>query len=220
MTNKILSMLNHRQKYIAIALTLVLLIICWQIYQMFTSENQSPPIKIAQAPTPKPEQVQQINEPAIIATAEKTLTAEEQATRQQYLDAVNQLQMLRIKANIAETTKKITADKLETATNEKKIEDLNSSSIISSSSSMSALSSFPKADVPPPIIKVIKYRVASVTETKGKWSAIISSHGTLYNVRIGDTLPDDGAKIVAIFKNGVTIEKAGARKRLLMTFNA
>lgn len=216
MTNNLFSTLKNRQKIIAIGLAVVLLIICWQIYQMFTSENQSPPIKIAQAPTIKPEQVQRISEPPLVSAEIKSLSAEEQSARQQYLDAVNQLQMLRIKANIAETTKHIAADKLEAATSEKKIEDLRGTQ----SQTMSVVSTFPKTDIPAPLIKKISYRVASVTETKGKWSAVISNHGILYHVRIGDALPEDGAKVVAIFKNGVTIEKDGTRKRILMTFNA
>jgi type IV pilus biogenesis protein PilP len=221
-----LSSMTPRQKVTAGVVVLVVLIIIWQLWGMFGGGDETPaPIRppttarpatqagargpdgAAAMPTPKPTDLT----PAKPMTErEAELMRLQQETQVKYLEALNQLQMLKVQRDIANTSKDISTAKLASVTSEKKIVDMLSPPA-------------PPPTTTTPIINKsltdlsaqdVRYTVVSVSQVQYRWGAVLSYKGSLYNVHVGDVLSPDGSTVVAISRNGVTIQKDGVRKRL------
>ena len=259
----LLSGISTKQKVIAVVLVIMVFFIVWQVISLFgkggkpippppmtmTKQNVAHPMQmtapssagnvpggamISAAPSP-PVQV----EPRPVPTQEESeLLKLQQQTQAKYIAALNELQMLKIQREIAETNQAITSAKLATVTSEKGITDLltgpaappqpavNFGSYASqlASPAPTAEGGEAAAAVPPPPPLVIQrpveetpYVVISVSMQLGTWRAVIGYQGKLFSVTVGDTLPIDGAKVVSISRRGVQLKKDGKTRRIPIT---
>lgn len=221
-----LSNMTTRQKVTAGVVVLVVLIIIWQVSGMFggggdtsasikapTTANKSATQAGAKAPgaaampTPK---ATELTQPTPMTEREAALMRLQQETQTKYLEALNQLQMLKVQRDIANTSKEISTAKLASVVSEKKIVDMLT----------------PPAPPPTanPVItkglssdlsgQDVKYAVVSVSQIQYRWGAVLSYKGSLYNVHVGDVLAPDGSTVISIAKDGVTIQKDGEKKKL------
>lgn|SRR3990167_7401809 len=246
--NKLQSLqgLNSRQKATVGVFLVVVIVIIWQVWGLVgggvgksaseptqaiveksdstnTSMAAAAPTGQSSMPTPPANTTAQNN--AMISQRESELIKLQQETQVKYLSAINELQMLKISREIAETNQGIARAKLETVTAEKGVLDL-----------------FTKA--PPPSVPVSSYAnslvspgepglmagtgtlstqnqsdgtsfiVLSVSYLLNKWGAVMGYQGKLYNVAIGDVLPSDGSVVVSISNAGVLLRKNGATKKV------
>ena len=237
-----------RQKVTAGIFALVILFLLWQVIGLFRGGSSPTPAArpgIAPAGTamsagapggvgpqqPLPPQPAQLRpKEAQMSPREAELMKLQQETEAKYIEALNELQMLRITRDIAETNKAIAAAKLETVTAEKNIVDLLTKpampqlpagaygpglvSPVPSGSVIPQVPQIPVAQQPP--TPAISYVVISVSRLQNRWNAVLGSQGKLYNVSVGDVLPPDGSKVMSIDRTGVVIQKDGARKKLSM----
>lgn len=135
----------------------------------------------------------------------------QQETQAKYIAALNDLQMLRLKREIAETNQGITTAKLATVTAEKGIADVLTANIGGAGNPRAMAEQ--SAQAAPPS-KEITYNVLSVSFNGSKWTAVLSADGNLYNVSRGDTLTPDGSVVAEIGKQGVILKKDDKEKRL------
>jgi hypothetical protein len=235
-TNAIASM-TTRQKVTALVLVLIIIIVIWQVSGLFSSKgkgiapmtpaNQSAMSMKGNAPATPPQQMrpQQANlmklqEPA--SQRELELIKLQQETQAKYIAALNELQMLKVSREIAETNQAIVKAKLATVTDEKNIVTMLSPQqpqIMPGQYSRGLVNPTSGANVPStavvsPIQPEINYTVISVSQLQYKWGAVLGYQGNLYNVFVGDILPPDGSKVISINKSGVELEKNGVMKKL------
>lgn len=166
----------------------------------------------------------QMPKPPAQTEREAQLMRLQQETEAKYLTAVNELQMLKIEKDIAETNKAIMAAKFETVQSQKGIVDtLTGKPEIPPGGNYGAglvnqtgvIPGGPTPTAPTPVAQPQENYVAvSVSQLEYRWSAVLGYGGKLYSVYIGDVLPADGSKVVAIDKSGVTLEKDGTRKKI------
>lgn len=145
--------------------------------------------------------------------------------QEKYLTTINELQMLKLQRDIAETNQAISAAKLATATAEKNIGDLfvkpapppptPASSYgpglvipATATGSSSSPTGQQPADVGP-----IPYVVISVSMQMNKWTAVLGASGKLYNVSTGDVM-SDGWVVGSISREGVVLKKGGVSKKV------
>ncbi|GEM_PF-1345204 len=158
-------------------------------------------------------------------------------TEQKYIDQINQLQMLRIQREIAETNQAIANARLATVTAERGVTDLltkpsaNSQQIpagayanalanptptgIALPTEVTTTTTAPVATPPPaPPVMEAQYVVISVSMQLGRWNAVLGNQGKLYNVHVGDVLPLDNSVVASISKSGVVLQKEGKRRKI------
>jgi type IV pilus biogenesis protein PilP len=154
--------------------------------------------------------------PETVAPPPTPYVVQQEQAQNNYVSALNELQMLKIQREMAETNQAIIAAKLATVTAEKSITDM--------------LSPEPMAPPPVPIkkesaaeeeansvvfgSKAAYYTVQSVTMQLDQWHAVLSFKDKLYDVTVGDVLPVDGAVVSAIDQKSVTLQVAGLEQRL------
>lgn len=158
-------------------------------------------------------------------------------TEEKYLDQINQLQMLKVQREIAETNQAIAAARLATITAEKNASDILTKPtqipgittglpgvgaptalpnlLPPATGASTEAGATPPPPPPPPIIEA-PYSVVSITMQLGKWSAVLTFNGKLYNVSVGDVLPVDNSVVASINKNAVTLIKNGKTRRISM----
>ena len=228
-----LSKLTSRKKIIGIIFVVVILIILWEGIGMFTGRKSSftQPVAVrpttamnagiplggrqAQPMTPRPAP---LPKPQTAATSPQEIALQQiqQETEKNYVTAINQLQMLRIQKDIAETNKAIMAAKLDTVTSEKKVVDLLAPPAPPPTSYAQGLLN-PQAGGPPvigpPPQAEANYAVISVSQLQHKWGAVLGYQGNLYSVSVGDVLPADRSIVLHIDKSGVILEKNGVKKK-------
>lgn len=256
-----------RQKIIAVVLVIILIVVVWQIISLVRGGKTTPPSPVMtplskRAPTtppvlatnpsvsnlpvgnpplgnnpppPPPGEIPPVREAPV--TMDPQTTEAQKKTDQKYVEQLNQLQLLKIQREIAETNQAIAAARLATVTSEKNVSDLltrpptppppSLPSGVTTSETANVLSvpQGPNASpVPPPpptkpivIPPPVEYSVVSVSMQLCRWSAVISAADKLFNVSVGDVLPLDGAIVASINKNGVVLIKNGKRKRLMIT---
>lgn len=147
-----------------------------------------------------------------------------QQSQTEYIAALNKLQMLKLQKEIDEAKTAIATAELNRMTAEKNIADLittkqdimpvqNTVTPPATTEAGSTPTLTPPAPVVPVVVQEYPYTVLSVVYAK-KWTAVVSGQGKLYNVAVGDVLPPDNSKVVAIDKQGVTIKKAGITRSL------
>lgn len=133
-----LTNMTSRQKAIAGGVLLVVIIIIWQLASLFKGGGSNPPAvanaKINKAGmaanangapgAPNTPQPGQISQPAMSVQQQNDLVKLQQETQEKYVSALNELQMLKLTQQIADTNKDIAKAKLDTVTAEKGIIDL------------------------------------------------------------------------------------------------
>jgi len=164
-----------------------------------------------------------------------SLLSKQKEDQEKYIDSVNRLQMLKLEKDIAETNQAISAANLATKTAEKNINELfvkpapppvttadyaaklggpattPTPAIVTPPPEAPGL---PPGGLAPPEQPEIPYVVISVTMIAHKWSAVMGYQGKLYHVSVGDVLPVDGSRVLAINKSGVIIQKDSKRRKV------
>lgn len=129
-----------------------------------------------------------------------------------YVSAINELQMLKIQKEIAETNQAIVAAKLATTEAEKSINQTLTPMIPAGNNNTEVAIQTGVAS------KSDNYVVYSVSMELEQWHAVIGVKDNdkykLYNVMVGDVLPSDGSTVSAIDAKGVTLELAGMEHRI------
>lgn len=234
---QIFSNMTTRQKATVGALVLVVIIVLWQIIGLFGGKNKPAPLptganksrmamnknQVGGAP-PSPQQMTpqqaELIKPEPTTPRELELIKLQQETQAKYISALNELQMLKVAREIAETNQAIMTAKLATVTAEKNIVGMLSGPTPQEVSAAYAKGLVNPANAAPhatpQVISqpTVNYTVISVTQLRYKWGAVLGYGGNLYNVSVGDVLPADGSTVVSIDKSGVVLEKNGVRKKV------
>jgi type IV pilus biogenesis protein PilP len=177
--------------------------------------NSAPMSTNANLQQSKPQPVTQVVGQQPLSPREMELIRLQQETEAKYIAALNELQLLKINQSIAETNKAIAAAKLDTVTAQKGVVDLLTTPAPTSASYAQNLGGRPTVAStqgparPAAMQPQVSYTVISVSRLQYKWNAVLGSQGNLYSVTIGDRLPPDNSKVIAIDKSGVTLEKDG-----------
>lgn len=133
----------------------------------------------------------------------------------EYLEKINELQMLKVDKDIALTNKDISVAKEAMVESDKKVIDLLSGGGTEGGLATQGGGSKQAATTNAvPATLGGASSLVSITEVQHRWSAVISSGGTLYSVGVGDILPSDESMVVGITKDSVTLQKEGVRKKL------
>lgn len=241
--------MTTRQKAIAGLVFLVILIVIWQVISMFTGgAQQTQPATLngkggssAQAKsnmTPGQPRQQQIQAQGMTQAQQDELARLQRETQEKYIAAVNQLQMLKLSQQIAETSKDIAKAKLDTVTSEKGIVDLLTKPApepeTSASFSQGLVPGSPLTIQPaspsvapgsPPGVASMtapaapqttnaNYVVISVSQLLNKWGAVLGYQGKLYSVFVGDVVPADQSTVISIDKYSVILEKDGIQRKV------
>lgn len=243
---------TSRQRIVGVAILLVVIFLIWQARGLFSggksAETITPPVTAvkAQPPTmpstaqqpggmppqqnaamPTPQPVAAVPNPPVMTAREAELLRLQQETEAKYIAALNELQLLRIDREIAETNKAIASAKLDMVTAQKNIVNLLSTPEVPNNVYTQSLIQPTTTTVvaptgAPPTITVtaappeVSYTVISVTQIQYRWSAVLGYKGSLYSVHVGDILPADGSKVILINKSGVVLEKEGVKKKVSM----
>ncbi|HVY53654.1 MAG TPA: type IV pilus biogenesis protein PilP [Gammaproteobacteria bacterium] len=154
-----------------------------------------------------------------------TLSAQQAREQNKYVSAINELQMLKIQKEIAETNQAIVTAKLATVTAEKSITStLTPPPAVPTTPppSTASGSSTPPPGAPSsaeqPAIKN-SYVVYSVSMEQDQWHAVIGYQGSYFNVTVGDILPSDGSKVTAIDQKGVTLQLGGMEHKIPLSLS-
>lgn len=244
MANKLqaLSTMTTRQKAMIGVFALIIIIVIWQVMGLMGGESApapitpapqgtagTPPANFAQGPANRPSPQQMMPQPAPLQKAtgmtqrEMELMKLQQETQAKYLEALNELQMLRVSRELAETNQAIMTAKLATVTAQKGIMDLLAPPAAPPPVAPQAYARglvSPTATGPglPPLgptaAPEVTYSAISVSQLQYKWSAVLGYQGNLYHVSVGDILPADGSKVISIDKSGVVLEKEGVKKKI------
>src|SRR3990167_8520018 len=213
--------MSMRQKMIAGAVVLVVIFLIWQLMGLFGNGNGAstpppPTVVPLQQMVPKPAP---LPKPAV-SQREKELLQQQEEIEAKYIAAINELQMLKLEREIAETNKAIIDAKLGTITAQKNIIDLLSpppppqvvqGGYAQSLAGGSVTTALPITSQQP---QEVNYTVVSISRLESRWSAVLGYQTNLYQVSTGDVLPIDGSKVVSIDRSGVLLEKEGVRKKI------
>ncbi|MEO8400604.1 MAG: hypothetical protein ABI597_02255 [Gammaproteobacteria bacterium] len=236
---------STKQKVVTIATIIVFIVIIWQVMGLFG--NKVPTTPVATKPVITTKQMSstgpgaQMNPSAvgasaptqmptvpIITTTKETssLLKDQESEQKNYLDSINQLQMLKVKREIAETNQAISSARLATATADKSMSDLLTAPAVPAietpgfttriDSTQATGSPPPPFEAPvksAPVVIEAAYSVISVSMQFQRWTAVLGLDGKLYSVGIGDTLVD-GSSVVSISRTGVVLEKANKRRKI------
>lgn len=223
-----LSSMTTRQKVTAGIIAVIVLILIWQVKGLFSGGGapaKSTAAKttagaaqgtMAMAPgggspavmTPKPADIPQAQP---MTEREAEIMKLQQETQAKYLEALNELQMLKLSRDIALTNKDISTAKLARVVSEKKIVDLLTPPAPPSSSESMTKNIQPISTLGD---QEVKYSVVSVSQLQYRWSAVLGYKGNLYNVKVGDILPPDGSTVESIGRDGVMLNKEGVKKKV------
>jgi type IV pilus biogenesis protein PilP len=173
------------------------------------------PMAAATMPATQPVPATQIPPIQQVSPQEAELMRLQQETQARYIQAINELQMLKVAKDIADANKDISTSKLAQVTAEKKIVDLLAPPPPPPPPTPTDVTVKPVASLSPLLgDQDVQYTVVSVSQLQYRWGAVMSYKGTLFNVHVGDILPPDGSKVMSIQRDGVTILKNGARKKI------
>lgn len=224
---------NPRKKVTAGVFLLIAFILVWQIAGMFgrsavstgskDSATAGGSVAVAQttsaapaAPTIPPPKSAQLAQPPM-TDREMALMTLQQETQIKYLEALNELQMLKVSRDIAVTNKDISAAVLDKVQSEKKIVEMLSAPAVSPALSSTTTTTTGEGQGGPLGQQQVSYSLVSISQVQYRWAAVLAYGGTLYNVHVGDILPTDGATVIAISKDSVTLQqKDGVRKKVTL----
>jgi len=248
-----LSSMSSRQKITAIVLVVVLIFVGWELIDLFGGGKSETPVATTPTPAAQKQPGQMTvngptgapparpspQNPAMAAAQgpseqpllrETTVSVDSQIlelqkkSEQIYVDQINQLQMLKLQREIAETNQAIASARLATVTAEKNVSDLltrpstpptsQTQAYLASTSTGEMAIPLPQTGQIPPAPIEVPYVVISVSMQLGRWNAVVGYQGKMFNVSIGDVLPLDGSVVVSISKNGVMLVKNGKRRRV------
>jgi hypothetical protein len=216
-----------RQKITVIVFIAVLAIVGWQVYSLFEESIPTPPasptaaannptaapsLKAAAATsppgiTPPAAAAPVLPKPPVLSAKELELIKLQRQAEERYVAAVSQLQMLKIEREIAETNKSIAAARLATATAEKDMAKLAQPLGNFSQNLTTNPTSGPSQPEISNLVAAGNFMVISVAYLQGRWSAVLSNQGKLYQIFVGDILPDNNnVKVLEINKSGVTLK--------------
>lgn len=245
---EVASKMSTRQKLTAGVFLVILAFLGWQVYGLFGGGSSSPSpapaptAAVSANPTGAPPTTPgmmtptaaTLNKPPVAPTTEReqALLLLQQQTEAKYIEAVNELQMLKIERDIAETNKAIMAAKFDTISSQKRIIELfkpaasptsepNYQGLVGAPPGTVAKNPAPSAQVTQTTTTVqatqatpdVNYVVISVSQLQGRWSAVLGAQGNLYSVFLGDILPPDRSRVVYIDRSGVVVERNGIRKK-------
>lgn len=204
----------------------------WQMMGMFGGEEvdagpkmqPNPDIPKASTLVPQQAKTPQMTE------REMQLIKLQQDTQTKYLSAINELQMLKIEKDIAETSRDVSKAKLEGITAQKGIvelltppkpeatpatyaQGLDHSAAQGTGTETTTTTTTTAAS---PVATSDPYTVISVSRIRGQWTAVLGFSGALYSVKNGDVLPGDGSVVIGIQRDGVLLEKNGTRRMISM----
>ena len=218
-------------------MVVVLAFFGWQAFAMFGGGGDDAaqgPVIQKNPDTPK---VASLMPPQKKTTDQKPMTEREaqlirlqQETQAKYIAAVNELQMLKIEKDIAETSRDVSKAQLEGITAKKGIVDLLSpeKAVVTSPdayaqglSGGARTSSTTSTDATNTVgastkISTDSYTVVSISKLRGQWIAVLGYSGTLYKVQRGDVLPYDGSVVSSIDRSGVQLERDGKKTKVSM----
>lgn len=220
-----------RQRITTLLVVIVFGIIAWQGYEYFyNSSTESAPsateadsaktvsnVAVKQTPPsmPEPKMATLPPQPVLSSQTQAQLVQLQQETQAKYIQALNDLQMLRLQRDIAQTNQAIISAKLATVTAQKNMVDLLSPPPVPQPNYASRLESpTPAEPTRAPEPKAVDYTVVSVSLINNRWGAVLGYQGNLYSIHVGDVLPPDGSKVVAIGKNGIILRKDGATRKV------
>lgn len=183
-----------------------------------TANPQTGTPNMPAATSVQPQQVQPLK--GLVVANSDTLK-KQQEQQQQYLSTVNELQMLKLQKDIAETTQAISAAKLATATAERNIGDLFIKQATPTAPTdyanklVNPAAGQPNQPPPGPVGPTpAAYVVISVSMQMDRWTAVLGYQGKLYNVSVGDVLPADGWTVQSISKEGVILKKDDVTRKI------
>ncbi len=182
----------------------------------------------APAPQQPPSVIQQVQPLKGLVAVNNDALKKQQEQQQQYLSTINELQMLKLQKDIAETNQAISAAKLATATAERNIGDLfikqaplaatpSASDYANKLVTEGGPTTQPPVQVQMPPLQGVPqaaYVVISVSMQMHRWTAVIGAQNKLYNVSVGDILPPDGSVVVSINKEGVFLKKDNVERKV------
>lgn len=251
--------LNTKQKVIG-ALTVVIFgFIIYEVIGLFSSGETAAPAITPAAQTPTQQKQMSATMPATGNTTATTVAMQQQSAaasgtlasvnaitfpkenadiqkqqqqqQQSYLDSVNQLQLIKVKREIAENNQAIATARLATETANKTMSDLLTQPAVlpqppgglsatdnsGKPGTVQAVGQSPEGMSVPIASKSqvldIPFTVISVSMQSNRWNAVLSYQDKLYSVSIGDSL-FDGSKVVSISKNGVSLLKDGNKRKI------
>jgi hypothetical protein len=156
---------------------------------------------------------------------EMELMQMQQETQARYLAALDQLQMLRVEKDIADANKDIMKSKADMVTAQRKIVAMLTPPapptapapvIDQTGSGNKAGTKGSGQQVSSQSTNADDYRVVSVTNLHGRWTAVVNTAGKLVSASIGDKLEADDSVIIAIDRSGITLEKDGTKRKIAM----
>ncbi len=239
---------NTKQKVIAGITVIIFCFIIYEVIGLFPSNKATTPVATAKPTHPaqmsanlparaaaplSPAAMQPTSEVTTVTTVnaitpspKENVDLQKQEQQQQtYLESVNQLQLLKVKREIAETNQAIASARLATETANKNMSDLltqpaplppaaGGTDISKLTGVNTLIPGQPSENIPTPKPQMdIPFAVISVSMQFNRWKAILSYQDKLYSVSTGDTL-FDGSKVASITKNGVTLVKDGKRRKI------
>lgn len=216
--------MSKMQKKVASFIAIMAAVMGWQMYTSLT--GMGPTAIAADAPlpppmpTPKAMPLPTPTEQAAGNPQALEMLKVQQEIQAKYLDALNQLQMMKLSRDLAQVNSDIMSAKLAAVQSQKKIVDLLApgSSGSYGASQMTQTPTSPQtgangnAQAAPAIATPEPFTAVSVTQLQYKWSAVLRAGDKLMTVREGDVLPD-GSKIIVIDKSGVTIDRGGMQMK-------
>ncbi len=241
--NSPLSKMPTKQKVTAIIVVLLFVFVIYEAYGLFgggggksAPSPQIQPVATAMNATPvaaggggaapsspttpgampSPTGQGQISE--IAAPRDVEILNLQQETQQKYISSINQLQILRIQREIAETNEAIATAKLATVTAETSMATLLTKPSAAALAAAAAAQSY--TPVAPGGMTQSGpqggYSVASVAMHQDQWSAVLVYQGKSYSVMVGDVLPTDNSTVQKIDTDGVVLEKNGKINKITM----
>lgn len=251
---------KQKQKVMMIAIGVILLIVGYQVVKMMGGGGDVTPATVptpgnkpamtagntasassgmatpGAAPAPVVQQpIEQTQPKPAPVQGNVALLKLQQETQVKYIAALNELQMLKVQKDIAETKQAITSSTLATATAEKNITDLltvqqaappTAFGNMSAPTAPQALPAPNAAPAPAPAAPVqaqkpatpdAPYTLLSVSFEGNRWTAVLSFQDKMYNVSVGDSLPPDGSIVDSIGREGVSLKKEKETRKIAMS---
>ena len=238
------STMSTRQMVTGVIVLLVLIVLAWQVHSLFGGGSSTVPATNPSTPnatnqnmssammknnsgggmqpqpaqiTPTPTAVPAVAQDSATTAREAQLMQLQQQTEANYLKAMNDLQVLRVQRDIAETNQAIMAAQLSQVQAEKKIVDLLAPPApppTSATYAKNLVNPVNEGNPMPLPSPEATYTVISVSQLQYQWSAVVGSQGNLYSVRVGDILPADGSRVMSIDKSGIMLQKNGATRKI------
>lgn len=230
--------LSRGQKIVVVLVLMTVLFVIWEMIGLYhggknasTFLSPSQPAVAATVPTPKVA-VQPSNPPNPVAAPSRVpvaqvkpeqsrpeaqmvppasiLLTQQEQVQSKYVSALNELQMLKIQKEIAETSQAIVAAKLATVAAEKSITNILSEADLGKNPP-------PKSEPVVPLSEAGGYSVQSVSMEQDQWHALVKFKDKLYSVTVGDMLPPDRSLVKAIDQKGVILDTGGLEQRIPLT---